>query len=204
VPADELPELLGGLVDRSLLQLAPDPGRYRMLETLREYGIERLSGTGRLGAVRDLAADHLATLIRDHDRRLRGPGQLAAIQVIRAEYDNTVAALRRRCDSGDASGAVALALSLTWFWQLFGRNADAAHWLGEALAVPGGEPTPERACAEAVHLLNRAAGRLAMTAGQLAADRARMRELAGELLGHPAATSTMRSPASFIGQRRTR
>ncbi|YCK38333.1 hypothetical protein ACNF49_31045 [Actinomadura sp. ATCC 39365] len=102
VRADEIPELLAALVDRSLLQLAPDPGRYRMLETLREYGADRLAGTGDLGTVRDLAA------------------------------------LRRRCDSGDARGAVALALSLTWYWQMFGRHRDAAYWLGEALAVPSG------------------------------------------------------------------
>jgi predicted ATPase/DNA-binding SARP family transcriptional activator len=185
VPVAAMPELLSGLVDRSLLQLTPEPGRYRMLETLREYGIERLTGTGRIGAVRDLAADHLATLMHEQDRRLRGPGQLTALQLIRAEYDNTLAGLRRRCDSGDATGAVALALSLTWFWQVFGRNSDAAYWLGEALAVPGGDSTPERTCAEAVHLLNRADSRLPLTVEQLAADRARMRELADELLGHP-------------------
>jgi predicted ATPase len=149
VPADDVPDLLAGLVDRSLLQLAADPGRYRMLETIREFGIRRLAETDRLRAARDRAAAYLAHLMDKHDPQLRGPGQLTAIHLIRAEYDNTLAALRWRCDAGDARGAVALALSLTWFWHLLGRNPDAAYWLGEALAVPGGEPTPERACAQA-------------------------------------------------------
>ncbi|MEU5700424.1 BTAD domain-containing putative transcriptional regulator [Streptomyces aurantiacus] len=187
VSAAEIPELLAGLVDRSLLQLAPAPGRYRMLETLREYGTERLAGTGGLGTVRDLAAGHFAELMARYDPRLRGPGQLAAVRVIGAEYDNALAALRRRCDTGDAPGAVALALNLTWYWQLLGRHTDAAYWLGEALAVPGGEPTPtpERDCVRAFHLLNRVDVRPGATAEEAAADRAGVRELVDRLLAYP-------------------
>ncbi|MEV0266209.1 BTAD domain-containing putative transcriptional regulator [Streptomyces sp. NPDC050617] len=139
VPPAEIPELLAALVDRSLLHLAPEPGRYRMLETLREYGADRLAATGALGTVRDLAAGYFAELVAGYEPQLRGPGQPAAMRVIGAEYDNTLAALRRRCDTGDASGAVALALNLAWYWQMLDRHSDAAYWLGEALAVPGGE-----------------------------------------------------------------
>ncbi|MFG1962405.1 BTAD domain-containing putative transcriptional regulator [Nonomuraea sp. NPDC049028] len=186
VPAAEIPELLAGLVDRSLLQLAPDPGRYRMLETLREYGTDRLAETGDLGTVRDLAAGHFAELMARYDPRLRGPGQLTAIRVISAEYDNALAALRRRCDTGDATAAVALALNLTWYWQMFGRHPDATYWLGEALAVPGGgEPTPGRDCAHAIHLINRADTRPGLTAEEVADDQARLRELADRLLAYP-------------------
>ncbi|MEV4575701.1 BTAD domain-containing putative transcriptional regulator [Nonomuraea jabiensis] len=185
VPPAEIPELLAGLVDRSLLQLAPEPGRYRMLETLRAYGTDRLAETGDLGTVRDLAAGYFAELMARHDPQLRGPGQLAAMRVISAEYDNALAALRRRCDTGDAPGAVALALNLTWYWQMLGRQPDAAYWLGEALAVPGGEPTPARDCAHAIYLIDRAETRPRMTAEEAAADRARMRELAGRLLAYP-------------------
>ncbi|MGI5156900.1 BTAD domain-containing putative transcriptional regulator [Microbispora sp. CA-102843] len=185
VPAAEIAELLAGLVDRSLLQLAPDPGRYRMLETLREYGTDRLAETGDLGTVRDLAAAYFAELMARYDPQLRGPGQMAAIRVISAEYDNALAALRRRCDTGDALGAVALALNLTWYWQMFDRRTDAAYWLGEALAVPGGEPTPDRDCAHAIHLINRVGTRPGTTAEEVADDRARLRELADRLLVYP-------------------
>ena len=146
-----------------------------MLETLREYGTERLADTRTTSAP---SADlrrraHFAALMARYDPQLRGPGQLAAMRVISAEYDNALAALRRRCDTGDAPGAVALALDLTWYWQMFGRHPDAAYWLGEALAVPGGEPTPERDCAHAIYLLNRVDTRPAMTAEEAADDRAR-------------------------------
>lgn len=185
VPTGEIPELLATLVDRSLLQLAPDPGRYRMLETIREYGADRLTDTGDLGTARDLAAAHFTELMARHDPQLRGPGQLTAMKVISAEYDNTLAALRHLCATHDSPGAITLALTLTWYWQMFGRHPDAAYWLGEALAVPGGGPTPERDCARAVHLLNRADMLSGITTGEAADDRAEMRELADRLLAHP-------------------
>ncbi|MER5428860.1 BTAD domain-containing putative transcriptional regulator [Streptomyces sp. NPDC002588] len=185
VPAADIPELLAGLVDRSLLQLAPHPGRHRMLETLREYGTDRLAERGDLGTARDLAADYFAELTARHDPQLRGPGQPAAMRVISAEYDNALAALRRRCDTGDAPGALALALNLAWYWQMCGRHTDAAHWLGEALAVPGGGPTPDRDCAHAIFLFNRVAVWPGTTAEETADDRAGIRELADRLLAYP-------------------
>ncbi|NUR91216.1 MAG: AfsR/SARP family transcriptional regulator, partial [Nonomuraea sp.] len=145
----EVPGLLAALVDRSLLQLAP--GRYRMLETIREYGQARLTTP----SARDLAASHFTELLARQDAELRGPGQLAAMRAITTEYDNTLAALRHLCDSGDSRGATALALNLTWYWQMFGRHTDAAHWLERTLAIPG-EPSPGRDCLRAAHLLNRA------------------------------------------------
>ncbi|MER6008563.1 BTAD domain-containing putative transcriptional regulator [Nonomuraea angiospora] len=204
VPAAEIPELLAGLVDRSLLQLAPDPGRYRMLETLRAYGTDRLAETGDLGAVRDLAASHFAELMARYDPQLRGPDQLAAMRVISAEYDNALAALRRRCDTGDAPGAVALALNLTWYWQMFGRQPDAAYWLGEALAVPCGGPTPARDCAHAIYLIDRLETRPGMTAEEVADDQAQMRELADRLLAYPELPGPYGVITALIQEEKTR
>ncbi|MET0415674.1 MAG: BTAD domain-containing putative transcriptional regulator, partial [Actinoplanes sp.] len=185
VPPGDVPELLAALVDRSLLQLAPDAGRYRMLETLREYGIERLAEQGALDAVRDLAARHLGRLVAHHESQLRGAGQLAALKVLRAEYDNVLAALRHLCDRGDATGAVRLAMRLSWYWQMFGRHTEAAYWLGEVLAVPGGRASLERDCAEAMMLLNRITSRSALSADVVRQSEAELRSLADRLLAHP-------------------
>jgi predicted ATPase len=105
VPADEIPELLAGLVDRSLLQLAPDTGRYRMLETIREYGLEALGDQGALTGARDQAARYFAELVAHHDPLLRGPAQLDALRVLRAEYDNVLVSLRHLRDTGGAVGS---------------------------------------------------------------------------------------------------
>jgi hypothetical protein len=66
-----------------------------------------------------------------------------------------------------------------------GRQSDGAYWVGEALAVPGGARTPERDCARAVYLLNRADILSGITTGDAADDRVEMRELAGRMLAHP-------------------
>ena len=181
VDPHDVPELLAALVDRSLLQLAPEAGRYRMLETLREYGTERLADQGELDATRGRAAHHLAALVARLDPLLRGPEQLDALRVMSDEYDNALAALRHLCDSGDADGAIALAMSLAWYWQMFGRYPEAGYWLGEALALPAGEHTLERDCAEAVRLLNRVSTRSVSDP----ADETVLRELTERLRTYP-------------------
>lgn len=181
----EVPELLAALIDKSLLQLAPDAGRYRMLETLREYGIERLADQGALDVVRDLAAHYLADLVARQEPLLRGPGQLAALRVIRTEYDNALAALRHLCDTGNATAAVALASDLSWYWQMLGRHADAAYWQGEALAIPVAGHTLDRDSAEAMLLLNRINARSPLTIEGLEEHESALRALADRLLAHP-------------------
>ncbi|MFE3171471.1 BTAD domain-containing putative transcriptional regulator [Amycolatopsis sp. NPDC059090] len=135
LPVEQAQDLLADLVDRSLLQLVP--GRYRMLETIREYGLERLAEQGVLAAVRDLGAQHFAELAAVNDPPLRGPRQLDALHLLTAEYDNILAALRHLCDTSGA--ALSLALDLTWYWHMLGRHAEASYWLSEAAvsADPG-------------------------------------------------------------------
>ncbi|MGW0194807.1 AfsR/SARP family transcriptional regulator, partial [Nonomuraea sp. NPDC003201] len=115
-----------------------------------------------------------------------------------------LAALRRRCDAGDAPGAVALALNLTWYWQMFGRQPDAAYWLGEALAVPGGGPTPARDCAHAIYLIDRVETRPGMTAEEVADDQAQMRELADRLLAYPELPGPYGVITALLQEERTR
>ncbi len=185
VPVAQVPELLAALVDRSLLRLEAEAGRYRMLETLREYGIDQLAEQGTLTAVRNLAAEHLAKLVAEHDPRLRGPEQLAALQVMRAEYDNALAALRHRCDRRDGDGAIRLAVTLAWYWQMFGRHADAIYWLTEALAVTTGEPTVERDCAQAVLLLSWIGDRATPDSDGAVEHKAELRAVSDRLLAYP-------------------
>ncbi|MGX1851746.1 BTAD domain-containing putative transcriptional regulator [Streptomyces sp. NPDC055299] len=180
VPAGEIPELLAGLVDRSLLQLAPDTGRYRMLETIREYGRESLAEQGTLTGVQDLTARHFAELVARHDPLLRGPEQRDALHVLRAEYDNVLAALRHLCDTGDVGGAIGLAGNLLWYWQMLGLQTDAAYWLGEAVALPAERPSVERDIAEGMLVLNTIGTRSAP-----AHSTKERRALTDRLLSHP-------------------
>ncbi|WP_257980475.1 BTAD domain-containing putative transcriptional regulator [Streptomyces sp. CB02959] len=185
VPAGEVRELLAGLVDRSLLQLAPDTGRYRMLETIREYGLQRLAEQGARTAVRDLAARYFAELVARHDPRLRGPEQLDALQVFRAEYDNVLAALRHLHDTGDADRAIGLAVNLIWCWHMLGRHVDAAYWLGAAVALPAERPSAERDIAEGLLLLNFIAKPSALVNDAAEERQEELRLLTERLRSHP-------------------
>ena len=108
--------LLASLVDKSLLVMDRSAGglRYRLLETIREFGLTQLVAAGEATAVRQEHARWAIAFARDQDSRLRGPEQADALARLDADTDNLVAALRFLTDSGDARGATDLLLALSW------------------------------------------------------------------------------------------
>src|SRR5690606_10574662 len=150
VTADQL----ATLVDKSLLQLLPGPRpRYRMLETIRAYGRERLAEAGELDAARSAHAGYARQLADAAGAHLRGAGQLPWVRRLAEERENLLAALQFARDTGDGERAVGLAAALGQFWTLSGNHAEAAGWLRLALAVPGGDPAA-RTTATAYYLFN--------------------------------------------------
>jgi predicted ATPase/DNA-binding SARP family transcriptional activator len=141
----EVLDLLAALVDRSLLQVVDAAApRYRMLETIREYGIERLAEQGVLDAVRTAHAHHFVALVDEHAPRLRGGHQIGALHLLAAERENVVAALRHLADTDDAARAVHLGCELVWFAVLSGNAADALDWIRIALQADGDADPAER------------------------------------------------------------
>ncbi len=154
LPGEAISDLLSSLVDKSLLVIIDGrPTRYRMLETIREYGVDRLAERGEATAARTAHARHFAAVTEQADPVLRQAGQLAAIATLVAERDNILAALAFLADSEDPADRAAsldLVLSLTWFWTMIGgANSDAAEWLGRALAATEGTDHPGRVWASA-------------------------------------------------------
>ncbi len=174
------PATLGGLVDKSLVTLAEEDGRYRMLETIRVYAGERLAEAGEAAPVRDAHARHFLELAEAADPKLRTGEQLPWLARLRAERDNLTAALRWAVDSGDAATAVRLSAALGWYWSLSSAHSDGVHWPALALALPGEVPAGPRAVALATHGLN------LMALGDLTGSQAAFAQ-AGELDpdGHP-------------------
>ncbi|MFG2332529.1 ATP-binding protein [Streptomyces sp. NPDC048604] len=136
-------ELLGALVDKSLVVAAPDPVaggmRYRLLETVAEYGAERLDEAGERGAVEERHLVHYRELARATDPELRGPGQGRGLARLEAEHGNLRAALRTAVARGAEQDGLCLVLSLSWFWQLREHQDDARTW-GTAVAALGPDP----------------------------------------------------------------
>lgn len=114
------------LVDRSLLQRAR--GRYRALETIREYGIEKLAETGQAVDAREAQVRYLVERAKEFDRLLRGPRIHEAITWFDAEDDNISAALRYSTTSGMAGEAIDLTTGCGWYWTIRDRSEDARTW----------------------------------------------------------------------------
>jgi predicted ATPase/DNA-binding SARP family transcriptional activator len=139
--------VLGALVDKSLLVLGPD-GRYRMLETIREYGLGRLAEAGEAESQRRRLARWLLALADEAEPRLRTADQLVWLRRLAEEHDNLHAALRAAIDAGDKATAAALVARLGWYWWLRGHRME-----GAGLAVEVGAMTGE-ADAEDVALVH--------------------------------------------------
>jgi len=110
------------LVDRSLL--VRRDGRFRMLETVREYGLDRLRAGGIERTYREHAAEALTSLAAAHEAAARGPGLRSTLSWFDANEENLSAALRTRVDAGDRRGGVRLLRSLFWPWAVRERSAD--------------------------------------------------------------------------------
>jgi predicted ATPase/DNA-binding CsgD family transcriptional regulator len=165
--ADLPPELaraaIGGLVDKSVVFPAGD-GRYRLLDSVREYGAARLADAGELDACRERHLARYLTLTREFSHRLVADGQQDRLGQLRAEHENIRGALeyglasaghRTEADAGAAPakrrGAAKLAAALYPYWVMSGAISEGMHWQDKALDRFA-EPSPERASA----LANRA------------------------------------------------
>jgi predicted ATPase len=130
------PDTFDGLVDRSLLQRSG--GRFRALETIREYGIERLAAGGELEGARRAHVQHMVDSAQRHDAELRGPGVHSAIAWFDAEEDNIAGALRFAVESEFASDAVDLVTSCIWYWLIRDRPEETASWVVQVAPLAAG------------------------------------------------------------------
>ncbi|GGT16353.1 hypothetical protein GCM10010222_67900 [Streptomyces tanashiensis] len=132
-PADVL-DVLGALVDKSLVVAAPDADgmRFRLLETVAEYAGERLDEAGERAAVARRHLTYHRELARRTEPEMRGPGQVAAIARFEREHGNLRGALRTAVALGDEQEVLCLVHALSWFWQLRNHQVDARTWAVEA------------------------------------------------------------------------
>ena len=144
---------LDSLVDKSLLDLI-DGGRYRMLETIGEYGRSRLRLAGRFGAVRDAHAAHFLALAHRAAPALRGHGQLRWLADLAADEDDLLAAFQHTLDTADTGAALRLATDLSPFWTVRDGSAETAARLLRALEAPGAATHERSPAAVADHLLH--------------------------------------------------
>ncbi|MFD5327639.1 BTAD domain-containing putative transcriptional regulator [Streptomyces sp. NPDC127092] len=141
----EVLDVLGSLVDKSLVVAAPDGGpggggmRYRLLETVAEYAGERLDEAGDRAATERRHLTYYRELARLTDPELRTGRQVAAMGRFTVEYGNLRTALRRAVAARDEHEALLLVHALLWYWNMRDLRSDALHW-AEAVAALGPDP----------------------------------------------------------------
>ncbi|GAA2578430.1 BTAD domain-containing putative transcriptional regulator [Dactylosporangium fulvum] len=144
----EVLDVLAGLVDRSLVTRTEGP-RFRLLESVSAYCLDRLREAGEEDEQRRRHADHYLALAEQAEPRLRGPGQREWLHRLDAEAANLRVAMETFRRAGAAVPALRLAKALVWYWFLRGRLAEARRALAGALAVPGDAPAALRSAVEA-------------------------------------------------------
>ena len=142
LPAGRVLDLLSHLVDKNLVVYEEDEsgqGRYRLLETVRQYARDRLLESGQGGAVWSRHLDFFVRFAEEAEPRLKGADQATWLDRLETEHDNLRAALAWAID-GDAEAGLRLAGALWRFWLLHCHLGEGRQWLHRAVA--GGDPRP--------------------------------------------------------------
>ncbi|HWG02545.1 MAG TPA: BTAD domain-containing putative transcriptional regulator, partial [Trebonia sp.] len=131
---------LNGLVAKSILVVTDDPEagpRYRMLETVRAYCLERLAEAGEDTSTRDAFAAYYLGRAETGDPLLRTADQRRWFQEFAAEQDNMHAALRHSIARGDTDTAYRFIRSMAYYWVQRGLG-DGHELARDVLAMPAG------------------------------------------------------------------
>ncbi|HZP83186.1 MAG TPA: tetratricopeptide repeat protein [Chthonomonadaceae bacterium] len=162
----EVLDLLTGLIDKSLV-VAETSGmsvRYRLLETVREYGREKLLESGE-EAVRERHTDFFLQWVEAAEPHFYGPEQSVWYERVEIEFANLRVVLEGCLKEESATKALRLALALSPFWDVRGYFKEGQMHLMTALSRVGAIGTEERM--KALH----AAGQLAVRQGDYALGR---------------------------------
>jgi predicted ATPase/DNA-binding SARP family transcriptional activator/DNA-binding CsgD family transcriptional regulator len=150
IEQDDVLDILGNLVDKSLVVAETSPGvegelRYRMLEPIRQYGQERLEESGEADATRDRLAASFLALAEQAGPELRGPRQVQWLKRLDTEQNNVRAAMAWLVGQGESETAARIGWALWLFWWMHGHFTEGRRWMEETLAKGISMPAAPRA-----------------------------------------------------------
>jgi predicted ATPase/class 3 adenylate cyclase len=146
-PVDPL-EGASSLLDKSLLRQGDeqvDEPRFEMLETIREFALEKLEESADAEAIKRVHAEYYLALAEQAEPRLWGPEDAAWLERLEQEHDNMRAALSWALEHDVAELALKLSGALQWFWNMAGYYGEGRSWLEAALAGNGRTTAEARA-----------------------------------------------------------
>lgn len=133
--AEDVLDWLGQLVEKSLVEVAPDGERYRLLQIVKQFSREQLEAAGE---IESLNAAHFAYFVKlgaESQLALIGPEQKKWLQTLEAEHNNMRAALAWGLDQSKAEDVLRLSAGLGRFWGFSGRMGEGRKWLAQALEL---------------------------------------------------------------------
>ncbi|MFI6522722.1 ATP-binding protein [Spirillospora sp. NPDC050679] len=132
---DDVLDLLGALVDKSVLLRDRGTGRYRMLDTIREFGAGLLDGPA-AAELRDRHLRHYLELAEQAERGIAGPDQTALVARLGAERHHLRVALDHAFSTpGAEHDALRLIRLLYMPWVILGLFGEARGWARRALSL---------------------------------------------------------------------
>jgi predicted ATPase len=129
-------DMLGSLVDSSLVrpQTRTGEARFGLLETIREYALERLRAGGDWQEAHDRHAAYFLALAEPAAAELQGPGQLAWLDRLETEHDNLGAAMSWLTDQDELGPVLQLGMATWRFWWFHGHAEEFASYGEKILA----------------------------------------------------------------------
>jgi predicted ATPase/DNA-binding SARP family transcriptional activator len=147
--AADLGDIIQTLVDKSLVVAVPrgDELRFTQLQTLAQYGREKLAERGDAERIRDAMAAHYARLCARSTAAYAGDDQRAWLVAVDQEQDNLRGALEWAVANDDAETALTIAGGVSWPHWLAGTAVEAKRWLDDAFRCKGEASERARALA---------------------------------------------------------
>jgi non-specific serine/threonine protein kinase len=200
----EILDRLDALVNKSLVLLheaGPDEeqGRYEVLETVRQYGWERLAASGETEEVRDRHLAWCMALAEQAEPQLTGQEQGHWLARLEREHDNLRLALGWARAQGKGELGLRLAAALWRFWDAHGHFSEGRSWLEPVLGDPG--PISPAVKASALHVAGNLAGNQGdlERAGTMIEDALVLQHALGDTLGIAASLTTLAKVAGTRG-----
>jgi len=149
----DLLDVLTNLVDHSLVGVHEQAGeaRYRLLETVRQYGLERLREAGEDRNMRERTAAWCLELAERAEPELMGSRPRTWLDLLERELDNIRGALSWWHECGAADNALRLAGALWKFCEVHGHIGEGRAWLAAALALDGQASVDQLVRSKALH-----------------------------------------------------
>jgi predicted ATPase/DNA-binding CsgD family transcriptional regulator len=189
------------LIDHSLLVAEDVSGhtRYRFLNTVREYSLDKLRSAGSLDRVQRAHANHYLAAVERLGNNEIGPPQISILDLIDREHDNIRSALGWAIRGGDPLLGLRLATAIWPFWWIRGGLREGVQWLDEALEHATEASLPLRGEAR-LAMGTLALSELEPRSAVWLQEAVRLMRRAGEPLGLARALTASGYASTFFGQ----